>query len=323
MVIEVASVLREGGLLFRKKFGALLLKTLVSLLLLLYLASRVSLDEIEQSFARADWSWLLGGLSCMVAGVVVSSWKWRALLLADNVDCPLRVLCKIYFIGIFFNNFLPTSIGGDAIRGYYLSRHWGSKSVCVSSILMERISGFLVLVLFPFLGLMLSPWGGGNNVSVPLAVLLAFSVILLGCFIASSFRNRLCLFLPIRMATIIVKLSEAFVRYFRNSRARISMIIGSVFFNGLVFTTYWCVAQALHIDLKFATLMIVVPVVAIFSLLPVSLNGLGLREVSFVFFLTDFGVGRADALSFSLHSYVLLLIISLLGGLVYCCGKFR
>jgi uncharacterized protein (TIRG00374 family) len=320
----IARTVRSGGLfLLKSKSAALVIKALVSVILLLYLSTRVSLPDVGKLFAGVNLFWLLLGLCFMVGGVVVSSWKWRAILLVDNVDCPLRVLFKIYLIGIFFNNFLPTSIGGDAIRGYYLSRQCGSSVVGVSSILAERMSGFFVLLLFPFIGFMLSTGFDRKSFPALLFFLLLFLIVTLACFLFPPIRNRWGSLLPNQISATVVNLSEAMGRYLQCARARSAMLIGSVIFNGLVLLTHWSLARALHMDLAFADLMIVVPLVIILTLIPLSLNGLGVREGGFVFFLTGLGVGQAEALSFGLLSYALLVIVSLSGGAAFGWGRLR
>ena len=110
----------------------------------------------------------------------------------------------------------------------------------------------------------------------------------LACFLFPPLRNRWGPLLPNSISATVVKLSESIGGYLQCARARSAMLIGSVVFNGLVLLTHWSVARALHIDLAFVDLLIVVPLVIILTLVPLSLNGLGVREVGFIFFLTDF-----------------------------------
>ncbi|MGD9347590.1 MAG: lysylphosphatidylglycerol synthase transmembrane domain-containing protein, partial [Candidatus Aminicenantes bacterium] len=112
------------------------------------LVSRTSLQEIFTTIKEADLLLLALSFSLHALGLVISAVRWQILIKAQDDWVPLHLLAKSYLVGSFFNLFLPTRIGGDVVRIWDGSRY--SKSLLKSSaiVLVERLSGVLVLLLF-------------------------------------------------------------------------------------------------------------------------------------------------------------------------------
>lgn len=298
----------------------------MSLALLALLFSQAEWDELRRLAVSVDWRFLAGGFLCAAAGVAVSCYKWKVILRVDGMDCPLAVLVRYYLIGTFFNNFLPTSIGGDAVRAYYLSRSYGRSSVAVSSILAERLSGFVVLLLFPVLAFYPSSILSHGGVSWFWGASPVFLVLAGGLFFLPSIRNIWSSLLPPELRNKMDAILGSLGQYLSDARSRLAMILCSVFFNLLVIMTSLFVAKSLCLDIRFIDLMVVVPLVVLLTLIPFSLNGLGIREGGFVYFLSSFGVSSSESLSFSILSYLLIIAVSIIGGGMFispCEGKFR
>ena len=309
-----------------KKIPSLLLKSLVSLALLALLFYQAEWDELRRLVVTVDWRFLAGGLLCVAAGVAVSCYKWKVILRVDGMDCPLSTLVRYYLIGTFFNNFLPTSIGGDAVRAYYLSRSYGRTSVAVSSILAERLSGLVVLLLFPVLAFFPSSISAHGGISWFWGALPVF-LIFAGClFLVPATRNVWSSLLPPGLPNKMDGILESLGQYLSDARSLFAMIFCSAFFNLLVVLVSFFVAKSLGLDIRFIDLMVVVPLVVLLTLVPFSLNGLGIREGGFIYFLSNFGVSGTEALSFSLLSYLLVIVVSIIGGLMFIShfeGKFQ
>lgn len=305
-----------------KKVSSLLLKSFVSLALLSLLFYQVDWDELRRLIVTVDWLLLAGGLFCVAVGVVLSSFKWRIILRVDGIDSPLSTLVRVYLIGIFFNNFLPTSIGGDAVRAYYISREFGRPSVGVSSILAERITGLLVLALFPVVAFYPSEMSMPRSVQGGLCGLVGLAL-LAGILVLPPVRKSWFRLLPFRVKSAIEHVVGSLEGYLSDTRKLTVVILCSILFNGLMIFAAWFVAAALGLDLRMIDLMVVVPLVVLLTLVPFSLNGLGIREGGFIFFLADFGVGGTQALSFSLLNYSFVLVLSLVGGGLFALRRIR
>ena len=306
-----------------KKNPSLLLKSFVSLALLALLFYQAEWDELRRLAISVDWRLLVGGLFCVVAGVVLSCFKWQVILQVDGIDCPLSTLVRYYLIGTFFNNFLPTSIGGDAVRAYYIARECGRPSVGVSSILAERLSGLFVLVLFPVVAFYPSATSIPGSVQRVLGGGLAGLVLLAALLALPRVRKNGIRLLPCRVRNAMEHVSGSLRRYLSDTRNLTIVIICSILFNGLMILAAWFIAAALGLDLRMIDLMVVVPLVVVLTLIPFSLNGLGIREGGFIFFLADFGVSSTEALSFSLLNYLLVFLLSIVGGGLFAFRRIR
>lgn len=293
----------------------------MSLVLLSLLFYRADWEELRSLVVSVDWRLLVGGFFCVVAGVLLSCFKWQAILRVDGIACPLSTLVRYYLIGIFFNNFLPTSIGGDAVRAYYITREYGRPSVGVSSILAERLSGLAILVLLPIFAFFPS------SVFVPFSIpgllvgVLTSLFLVVWLLLMPRVRKFWKPRLPKWIHEEMERISDALIRYLSDIRTLMVVFLCSVIFNGLVVLSSWFVAGALGLNLSMVDLMVVVPLVVLLTLIPFSLNGLGIREGGFIFFLSPLGVSTTEAMAYSLSNYLLMILLSVAGGLLF--GFYR
>ena len=127
-------------------------KITVSVLLLAYVIWKSGLDSaagresLLQTLEQVNLFWLTFSLAIGVLLTAISSWKWQVLLRSKGIEISLARLLLFYFIGRFFNMFLPSSMGGDVVRVWELSRHSGEKYEALASVLVERLSGMITLV---------------------------------------------------------------------------------------------------------------------------------------------------------------------------------
>ncbi|MCA1553632.1 MAG: flippase-like domain-containing protein, partial [Chloroflexi bacterium] len=132
-----------------------LAKLLISIALLVFVLSRVGLQETLDKLRNADFGLLLLALALFVLGVPLRAFRWRALLADRQLPVPVGVLTQLYFIGQFFNTFLPSGFGGDVVRVVELARYGVSKAESVSTVFLDRLSGLvafflMTLVVLPF-----------------------------------------------------------------------------------------------------------------------------------------------------------------------------
>src|SRR5262245_10820536 len=119
----------------------------ISAALLFFLLRRIDLARLIAIWGdlRQPFLWL--ALVLQLGGVLISALKWWLLLRASGHPTPYLWAVRIYLVGQFFSNFLPTQIGGDAVRVYYLTRRIGRPAIAIASVFVERITGFLALTL--------------------------------------------------------------------------------------------------------------------------------------------------------------------------------
>ncbi|MDD3898846.1 MAG: lysylphosphatidylglycerol synthase transmembrane domain-containing protein, partial [Syntrophomonadaceae bacterium] len=116
-----------------------LFKAIVSLGLLIWLGYSIQWQELGQILLDIKLYWLTVALGWIIVSMIISTYKWQMVLKAQGFNLDWVELWKAYWAGIFMNNFLPSSIGGDALRIYRVNEMTGNVSAATASVLMERV----------------------------------------------------------------------------------------------------------------------------------------------------------------------------------------
>jgi uncharacterized membrane protein YbhN (UPF0104 family) len=288
-----------------------LLRAAVSLALIAWILRGTDLREVWAAFRTADVRYVLLAIALIPFGYFFSVSRWRTLLRAQGGDATYPFLYRSLLTGIFFNNFLPSTIGGDAIRAWDTARSGVGKATALTIILVDRFVGLLALLLFAAVGLL----GAGRLAErVPD---LALWVLGVGAVMVAV---AVVLFLPNRIKAPPLAALFAFRGH---TRALAGAFFWSLCLQALVVLNAWVLARALHVELGLAPFFLIVPLAVFLMMVPVSINGIGVRENLFVFFLASFGVAEATGLAFAWLDYGLVLLQALAGGLVYAAGRER
>ena len=303
------------------KKNILIIKAAISACLLLYLFSVVDVSAMGETLANATISYIVLTLLVMLLNVLLSCYKWQALLKIDKVKSSLSELVNYYLIGIYFNNFLPTSIGGDAVRVYLLSMRKGY-AAAFTSVSVERISGLIALILFGLVGLIFVPDVGSENevkiIFICLTIILIALVFMLNSE-AQRFVKKVRLF---GLERHIDRFFSGISLYLKDHKTVTIVIWTSLLYQMLIILIYFLAATSLSIKVSILELTTVVPIVTLLTMLPFSLNGLGIREGGFVFFLSRLDISEHNALLLSLLTYGLTLLFSFFGGLLFFRSKY-
>lgn len=295
-----------------------IIKAVISCVILFSLVVHAEPVRLKAAFFGVDWLFWFLSLALALSAFAISCFKWRRLLLSDGQGCTFSTLAGFYLLGYFFNNFLPTSVGGDAARMILIGKECGNYRVGVNSVLAERFSGLLALVLVGFCGILLAPAVVGPT----------FSTLFAGCGIFLWLLLLAPLFYsPARAALVglegrgrilscLVGAVRGTLHYFTRPGLFGTLAWTSLVYQLLAVATYFAAAKSLHMEISLAQMTAVVPVVALLTLIPVSLNGLGVREGSFAYFLARAGIPGADAIALSLLVYAISLIFSMAGAVV-------
>ena len=264
-------------------------------------------------------------LAILPINMWISTWKWLILLRAHNLRLPLNDLLRNYWIGAFFSNYLPTNIGGDIVR-ILLLRHLGRSAEVAASVVLERVTGFLVLLLLAAVGLAARPEyfdpGGSRLVLWAIVVggiaMLALLVLLPGRLdgvLRSLSSDRLPL---VRSVMSRIKKINAAIDFYRARKKEVaSAIILSIPFYGIITLFQYFILLSLDAEVALWQVALIAPVVLVVAVIPVSINGLGVVEGAFVLFYTNAGVLPEAALAAALLRRVFSLLVSLVGGLYW------
>ncbi len=169
-----------------KKKITLIVKITVSLVLIVYALRSVDISAILKAMQLASFYFILIALLLIAIGFIISALRWQILLKAQHIDISMFQLIKFYLVGSFFNNFLPTTIGGDIMRSYDVSKTSKSLAQSFAGIIVERLTGMFAMITYAFAGLVLSYQTFGNITLVWLAggifFLIVITIILGVCF---------------------------------------------------------------------------------------------------------------------------------------------
>jgi len=303
----------------RKKNIILLIKIAISGLLLSWLIYSFDWIALRDVFLSAELSWLFLAVLLIVVSMFVSVEKWSRILRAEGINLPWLQLWKVYWIGIFFNNFLPSSIGGDGMRIFMVGRSISNVAGAASSVIIERLLATVGLALT---GLVMLPIARSNwYVGWLFIVLIIVSAGLLFFLMWGR--------IPAWAAKSEGKFST-FVRGFLSHgstlRGQKKMIITvlflSVLFQLTVVAVNYAIFRGLHVDLlSWWDLVFVIPAISAISMVPLGINGYGIREGAYVLLLASYGVAGSEALGASLLFAVLVSLCSLYGGVLWLVNK--
>lgn len=308
-----------------------LVRFVVSIGLIAYLIYKLDLNQIIIHLSRIAVL-PLGAAVVMVFGMILgNSLRWKLVLRAKGMDLPIAQLLYYYLMGIFFSSFLPTSVGGDVARVVAVSNQTGRSADTFASVVVERLMGFFVLlpvglVSVPFVARQVTEWRFILTIGIiTMLVFLVAYVVLLRPVARRIWRvlyPLLGLLERFKVKQRLEKAYEALVTYKDCKEAvygglglsvvsRLSWICGCYF-----------VGRAFSMDLRFTSLLLVVPVVELVRMIPISISGIGLREAAFVAMLRQFGVEDSMGFAFSIVVYVIFFAFALVGGVLYGTRQF-
>ena len=258
-----------------------------------------------------------------VAGV---STRLKLLFTGEGLRVPFGRVIQLTFIGYFFNNFMPTAVGGDIVKAYYAHKQTRETAKSFISVFMDRFIGLFSFVFLAIVALFLS-W---NTIDVPLKKIVfvfAFSGILVFLVMLNGAAAKIILgaLSKFKLWNLGERLSKVYraVHEYKNKKGLILAVIGiSIIAQSIYFLVIYLLAGALGTSLALKTVFLIMPIVCIVSMLP-SLGGLGLREGAMVVLFGPF-IGSGKAFSLSVLLLAALLVLSLVGALIYVsAAQFR
>jgi glycosyltransferase 2 family protein len=295
------------------------LKTAISLLLLSIMIWLGDAHSVLLQFQKIGIRTVLVCMLILCSAQLLSSMRWQWVLRAEGAKLPLRTLFSSYMIGMFMNNFMPTSIGGDAVKAYDIYRLTGNKGLSLISVFLERFTGLIALLILSWVGVSLSIhsfsgpvlWGW---ISINIIAVLSIVIVFHRPFAQRALKSVSALGL-LRIEKVLTLGYEKLIRY-KSRKAFLGMLIAVSFPIQLgTILIYQLIASSLQINLPFIFFMYTVPVITLLSMLPISLGGLGVRESTTVIILIYAGVPRDVALSMSLTYLSTIYLVSLVGGI--------
>jgi uncharacterized protein (TIRG00374 family) len=300
-----------------------LLKLVLSLGLLWLVLSRLTWDEVRRALADPVWPWL----AAAVAVYALSAWggalQWSWILRTAGMQTPPGEIRRLYFVGLFFNNFLPANIGGDAYKIVDLGRREGCPGRVFCATLLDRLVGLAALTVFAALAAGVC---AGLGISLPvvtwaLVAVLVFLLLVLALLVSRRLRGRLPMVLRRLRLTTLADRSETVGREFGVYRQRLPWLAGIFTFSlgvqALRMLVHLLVAYGLRLDpdpVQALQLAVLVPLLALSLTLPVTVNGIGLREWVTAGLLVYTGLAQQGVVAMEMTAFLVMVTVSLVGG---------
>lgn len=297
----------------------------MSLGLLGFLLLRVDLESLLVVLSSARFVYIAVAIGAYLLGQVISSIRWSLLAWPLGFHNPFKDFILFYFIGMFFNLFAPSTVGGDVSRVFYLARDGNKrreKSWTISAgyalvtVVADRAIGTIVLVWLGAIALMLFP---AYTIPSPLrGLVFGIALTLLAGSVLLPVVARI---LEGREFALGKRLLPTLISY----RAHWKVVPQALFLSLLVHLIQsWMqvlIGHALQVDIPWSYAVILYPLVGVFTALPISLNGIGLREGGYMFLLHQIGIGSEKAVAFGLLWLVIVVVNSLIGGAIFVLRK--
>lgn len=303
-----------------------ILRILISLFLLALLLwlARDNFTKIWQLISSINIAVFALAFLIFMLGVVLMAWRLQVILAGQDAFLFLRDLFPLTLIGYFFTNFMPTSVGGDLVKAHYISKKNSRRLSAYTSVFVDRVIGMFSVALIATIALLITREVTGHRFifwsiifllgSCSLFALSLFQKSLLKKISSALGLMRLAQLLSIDLP--IKKAYGALAIYTTRKDLIAKALVLSVVAQFIAFGAIFFLAKSLMVYLSFARILLVMPVIFVLCMLPVTMNGLGLREWGFVLFLAP-AIGEAAALSLSLLYLAIFLLASLIGGIIY------
>lgn len=308
---------------------ALFVKIAVSVALLWWLFGRTDLARLWMQARGASIGWLAVALALYFVMILTSAWRWEVLLSAQHIEIPPRTLIASYLVATFFNNFLPSNIGGDVVRIRDTVARAGSKTLATLIVLVDRLLGLMGLLVVGAIGATAVAMIEPHTMPVhPFVAWVGFAALVAGLLVAvRSPSTAARLFHPMRrlhrewVDERLDRLTGALTRFGNQPAALINGFVGAVVVQLALVGFYAAIAHSLHVPISWFHLAVIVPISFLVQMLPLSVNGLGVREATFSYYFLRLRLPIESALVLSLLGAGLVLLFSVSGAIVYAMRR--
>lgn len=304
-----------------KKILFVLAKLTISLGLIYLLYRKIPLAGVKELLFSLDLRYMPLVFAILLVNTFLSAWKWHILLKSDGVDIGLGTLTGSYLVGTFFNMFLPSNIGGDSYRILDIRQRSNDTMRSATSVFADRLSGFFALVTLSLVSsfFVVRKTDDLFFFYLPFGIFLLLLSLILALYNQKAIRKitkTIGLYRFERFAVSMEKVLSSFNRYCSRLSTVTAILLISFFFQFLVILAVFILAKALGISVSFFYFSAFVPLISLMEALPISIYGIGIRDIGYVFFFGSVGMGDLQSRSLALLFLTMTIVYSLCGGLV-------
>lgn len=303
------------------------IRAAISIAIICILLWNIDIKQLFHAFLQAKISFWALAFLLMVCEQVLMALSWNVLLQAKGYKIPLIRMFYIFLMGNFFGIMLPSSAGADAVKGYAVFKHIDDGIDTASSLILFRVMGVGVLLIIAAISVLgfSDLFAGDRIIFIVLGLLLLFGLFFL-LLSLRAVRNLLKKSLNVKyigkIGDIALKLYDSIIDYKNHRTALGKVLFISLGIQASRILAIYMIGLSIGITLSLKYYMIIVPIVIVVTLIPISLAGLGVRETIFIYLFKQIGFSSTAAFTLSILTFLIILLLSLAGGVIYLFKGF-
>ena len=297
----------------------------VTLILLILIVKKLDYNRLKELYSTLSYKYLIGVAILWFCAVCVSSLRWWTLLKAQEIEISFWNVLRYYLIGLFFSMILLGTVSGDLVRSYSLGKYTRRKIAAFSSTAVDRLLGFSGMLSWGLFCLPFTWWhlNLANKVEITLMILSILACLLLGLYILlhQELINKIKKLFPFLENLKLLELAEKFhnsLLYFSKHKVILWKVFALVLVSHfIIFLNTYFLIRSVNISIPFLYITSIVPICNTLIALPISIQGIGPREILYHHFLKQYGVSITDVVSYILIGYVYRLGWALVGAILF------
>jgi len=264
---------------------------------------------------RENLAYFVATIAIYVAGQVMSAWRWQLLAAVVGARARFRDFLGYYFVGLFTNLFVPGLLGGDALRSVYLGRKTHRIGEAVASVVADRATGLIALFWLATLMALVIP---STLTPVLIRSIVALGALGLVVVVGSPLIAKAVHYMPrpLRRAFGVA------LPYMHHPQSMLPGLTLSFVLQASLGLGQWILALGLGLNTPLAVFLLCVPIANVAAGLPVTLNGLGVRETAYLVLFGMSGMARENAIALGLLWFAATMLGGLTGAIAFALTEF-
>lgn len=277
---------------------------------------------IEILRSGISWKFIVFGFFSYLTAIGLLALRLQIILKAQNEHLSWWKLFQFSWVGLFFNFFLPSAVGGDIAKGYFIYKTTGNKITASTAVLIDRLMGFFAVMLIALIGILVSHQEVNPGILIFILTFILILALLVTFFLNKTLAEKLVCFKKLvgeKIAKALADIYQAFHQY-KHHPKEVALAIGlSIVLQLIIILQTFFVVYSLGDFISFWILLVLMPLITIASMAP-SLGGLGVREMGSVYFLKAY-VSEERALAISILCDLIIYSVGLIGGIIFLFNK--
>ncbi len=290
------------------------IKLAVTVIIFVIIFNSISIQDFLYQISKANGLYLLFALIFMYLSTILASYRWYLMMKTLRYRESFDFFYRSYFKGTFFNQALPSTIGGDTIRVLDLIAKRYRKKRAVFDVLSDRFIGLLGLLI---LGIALNLWMPELFEKKLFSLIVGIGILGVAGITVLIYSSRFKLLKRFRLTRFFYDFSMRFRVILRSKKRFITQVMLSLAVHAFTILSFYAIALSIHLKVDPMTFVVIIPTVLIITIIPISLAGWGIRESAMIGLFILIGADETKVLSVSVLYGLLSVLIGIYGSYYY------